>query len=280
MNEVMAVILNYNTFNDSVRCAELLKRQKNVQLNITIVDNNSNDGKVDELRQYCQNNGIIFIRNDKNDGFSAGNNLGLRKAAELKCRYAMIINPDVEIRDDEYICQSIKVMGSDDNIAVLGTNVINAKGQHQNPLRELKYWEEVLWPVILIRNKIIKSLPYVENYSKSGYCEKVSGCCFFIDVNFIEQIGYLDEKVFMYSEEPILAAVVKREGKKEYYLHSQVAYHMHKESEKGASGRRLEQFFKSRKYYLQKYSGYGKIRQKVAYFSINLQKKIMLNRNR
>lgn len=274
MIKVMAVILNYNTIEDSKKCALLLKKQKGTELYVTIVDNNSSDGKICELRQFCDDNGIILIENKENKGFSAGNNIGLKKATEYGCKYALVINPDVEVRDEDFVCEAVKTMESDNNIAVLGPDVINMKGQHQNPMREVRYWEEVLWPIILIRNKMKKSLPYICDYTKSGYCEKVSGCCFCMRMNFAEKIGYLDEKVFLYCEEPILAATVKREGMHEYYKKNIIAYHMHKESEKGNSADRLKVFFKSRKYYLRKYSGYGKVKLAIVNKALSLQEKM------
>lgn len=280
MKKIMAVILNYNSYDDSVKCATLLKEQIDVNLYITIVDNNSSDGTSNKLEQYCKDNDIIFIKNSQNKGFSAGNNIGLKKASEIGCQYALIINPDVEIRDEKYLFNALEVMENDKNIAVLGTDIINAKGQHQNPMREVRYWEEVLWPIVLVRNKIRKSLPYICNYKESAYCEKLSGCCFIMNMEFVEEIGYLDDTVFMYSEEPILASMVANKGKKEYFLSSLTAYHMHREAEKGDPSQRLKMFFKSRKYYLKKYSGYGKIRLAIAFFSMNIQEKVCTKKHK
>ena len=278
MTKVMAVVLNYNSYEDSKRCVELLKKQEGVNLEIVIVDNCSTDGNTHILDGLGEENQVIVIKNKENRGFSAGNNVGLRKAGERGCKYAMVINPDVEIRDKFYVAKAIEKMEEDNQIAVLGTNVINMAGQHQNPMREVRYWEEVLWPAVIVRNKLTKSLPYICDYKKSGYCEKVSGCCFFVRMNFMEKIGYLDENVFLYCEEPILAATVKREGDKMFYMHDIVAYHMHKEAEKGDPKKRLDTFLSSRIYYLNEYSNYGKIRKNIAIKSITLQNKIMTGR--
>lgn len=279
MTKVMAIILNYNTIEDSKKCALLLKKQKGIDLYITIVDNYSNDGKIEELRAFCSENDVRLIESKENRGFSFGNNLGLRLAAESHCKYGMIINPDVEIRKEDYIYESIKEMEKDSSIAVLGTDVINMEKQHQNPMRELKFSEEILWPLVLMRNKIMKTLPFVCNYKQSGYCKKISGCCFFIEIAFVAKIGYLDEQIFMYCEEPILAATVKKEGRKIFYKHDATAYHMHRSSEKGEPLKRLEMFFESRKYYLENYSEYGRIRKKMVLFSLKCHKKALLNKN-
>lgn len=52
MSKVMAVILNYNTLEDSIKCSELLRKQDYKDLEIVIVDNGSTDGKNNYLIKY------------------------------------------------------------------------------------------------------------------------------------------------------------------------------------------------------------------------------------
>lgn len=275
MTKVMAIILNYNSIEDSKKCALLLKKQQSVNLCVTIIDNCSSDGRIEELVSFGEENDVFVIANKENRGYSAGNNIGLKRATELDCQYAMIINPDVEIREVDYVAKAVAKMEEDPMIAVLGSDVINMEGQHQNPMREPTFLEDVFWPVILVRNKYSRKLPYTCSYLKSDYCEKVSGCCFFIRMSFAEQVGYLDETVFLYSEEPILAAMVKQAGYREYYMKELVAYHKHKESEKGNPQKRFNILKESRVYYLDRYSGYGKLRKKIAINSMVVQNKFM-----
>lgn len=81
MLKLMAIILNYNSSDDSIKCAEyLLKQKKNIY--ITIVDNCSTDDSKKKLKLFSQKKDIIFLENKQNNGFSAGNNIGLKKASE------------------------------------------------------------------------------------------------------------------------------------------------------------------------------------------------------
>lgn len=267
MSKVMAVILNYNTLEDSVKCSELLKKQDYEDLEIVIVDNGSIDGKNNHLIQYGEERDVHIIINKENRGFSAGNNIGLRKAVERECKYALIINPDVEIHDKDYVSKAVEKMENDSSIAVLGTDVVNARGQHQNPMREISFMEESFLIFELIRNKLSKKIPYVIKRKSSGYCEKISGCCFFVEMNFIKKIGFLDEKVFLYCEEPILAKAVQKAHRNIYYLKEKQAFHNHIESKKGNSKKRLDMFLESRLYYLDKYSGYHGMKLKIVKWS-------------
>ena len=276
--KVLAVILNYNSYEDSMKCAMLLKQQTYKNLTVAIIDNKSTDNSEEMLITVCKEQDVLFVQSGTNKGFSTGNNVGLRKATELGCKYGLVINPDVEIKDKDYVAKAVAKMDRDKNIAVLGSDVINMQQKHQNPMRELNLFENTFWFVMLVISKLVKKDIYVGDYKKSGYVHKVSGCCFFVDMEYMEKDNYLDDNVFLYCEEPILAARVKRAGKKEYYYSDIKAYHMHKASEKGNVAKNLERFYDSRIYYIEKYR-YSGIIKKIVTASIKLQKKVMVKKN-
>ncbi len=272
MNKVMAVILNYNSYDDTMKCFDYLKKQEGVDLKACIVDNKSTENRQDDLRQLADQDTFVII-NEDNKGFSAGNNLGLKKAAEENCNYSLIINPDVEIRDKDYLKKLSNLMDEDKTIAVAGTDIVKADGKHQNPLREPYFLEEVFWRMAIAKNKLSKKIPYVKNYSKSGVCQKLSGCCFMVDMNFMKDVGFLDEGVFLYSEESILAAQARDKGLIEYYCADLSVNHLHKDSE-GADKEKLMRYsVESKKYFIEKYGCYGKRRD-------NMVKKVLNRRLR
>lgn len=262
MNKVMAVILNYNSYDDTMKCFDYLKKQEGVDLKVCIVDNKSTENRQDDLRQLADQDTFVII-NEENKGFSAGNNLGFKKAAEENCNYSLIINPDVEIRNKDYLKKLSDLMDEDKTIAVAGTDIVKADGKHQNPLREPYFLEEVFWRMAIAKNKLSKKIPYVKIYSKSGVCEKLSGCCFMVDMNFMKDVGFLDEGVFLYSEESILAAQVRDKGLIEYYCADLSVNHLHKDSE-GADKEKLMRYsVESKKYFIEKYGCYGKRRDNI-----------------
>lgn len=262
MNKVMAVILNYNSYDDTMKCFDYLKKQEGVDLKVCIVDNKSTENRQDDLRQLADQDTFVII-NEENKGFSAGNNLGLKKAAEENCNYSLIINPDVEIRDKDYLKKLSDLMDEDKTIAVAGTDIVKADGKHQNPLREPYFLEEVFWRMAIAKNKLSKKIPYVKNYSKSGCCKKLSGCCFMVDMNFMKDVEFLDEGVFLYSEESILAAQARDKGLIEYYCADLSVNHLHKDSEGSDKEKLMRYSVESKKYFIEKYGCYGKRRDNI-----------------
>lgn len=253
---VPVILLNYNSSADCRKCVSFLKRQKGVELEIIIVDNCSRDDDCLEVRRLCHEQDCTFILATKNRGYNAGNNIGLRYAADKGYKYAMIANPDMEFPQEDYVEKLVAKMDQDDSIAVCASDIINPDGRHQNPQREATYNEELFWFVEIFRNRKSKKW-YLCDYSQSGYCQKVSGCCLLLRMNFVKSIDFFDENVFLYSEESILAKQVVFVKKKMYYIADLLAIHQHIESQKGASKPRMKILFKSRNYYLRKYSGYS-----------------------
>lgn len=260
---IPVIILNYNSSADCLKCITFLKQQTEVELEIIVVDNCSQADDIQSVEKTCLEQGATLIKNKVNNGFSAGNNIGLRYAAQHGYDYALILNPDMELHQSEYISSLVEILENDNSVAVVGSDILTPNGEHQNPLRELTFWEEFLWPIEILKHKVRGQYSWTQEYTLSGYCEKTSGCCFMIRLSFLEKIGFLDENTFLYSEEPILAKQVENAEMKLYYLASSQAIHMHLKSEKGSTKKRMELLFKSRSYYITAYSGYPLWKKKL-----------------
>lgn len=270
--QVTAVILNYNSSADCQKCVSYLNKQTYPYLSIVIVDNASTKPEEAEvLNRLQQENNVQVIFSTQNRGFSAGNNMGLRAAVQNGADWVLIINPDVELREPDYIAKVMNQIKEWPKAVVVGTNILLPNGQKQNPLRELYFIEEFFWPIEWLKQKLkIWDGHLTEDIT--GYCEKLCGCCFFISKGFLEQINYLDEHVFMYSEEPILAKQVALAGYRELYIREATAWHQHFSSKKGNAKKRMQILFDSRQYYLEHYSGYSNLALKLLLLSKKIQR--------
>ena len=260
--KIAAIILNYNSAADTGKCIEFLQKQKlNEELYVIVVDNSLPDYRlqITDYRLQITDNRLLsteLIRAEENRGYSAGNNIGLRRATEIGAKYALVINPDMELTDENYIARLVEVMERDEDIVVAATDVVTPEGIHQNPMLPDGDWHGAFGWVkeIFNRKKPVDTYSFIDNYKESHECAKVSGCCLMLRMSFVEEIGYFDEYPFLYCEEAILARQVEMAGKKMYYLADTQAVHRHVKSEKGDPVKRFKHWERSRIYFYKRYS--------------------------
>src|SRR3989344_2147100 len=97
MKKVAVVILNYKLKDLTLKCLISVISSSYSNLEIIVVDNNSEDGIEQELPKQ-QN--LFFIQNGKNTGFSGGNNVGIKRALSDSADYVLILNPDTLVEKD------------------------------------------------------------------------------------------------------------------------------------------------------------------------------------
>lgn len=279
--KIGVIVLTYNSASDLPACLDGLFRQRGSDIRIIVVDNASApesraameaaflerapDAPVIDAAAasptMIENNRAVFIRNSLNAGYSAGNNIGARLAVGAGCEAVLIVNPDVRIDDPDYITTLWAEMKPIEDCLVGASKVIDIDGRDQHPLRENRYWEELFW-VRQLGPRRFRPRPWVEPPVgvEPVEAEKVHGCCVMIRSSFLEATGFLDESVFLYCEEPILAARVRAAGGRLMVFPRSQALHAHIAATKGNSSRRMLLLIKSRLYYLETYSGYGFIK--------------------
>ena len=220
MEKVAVVILNYNTFEDAVVCVDSIKKHtKGVAYKVYLVDNASPDGSGKQLdAKYCDDLDVDVIVSESNRGFSGGNNLGIQAALKEGFEYIYLLNSDIILMNDALSLMQ-EAFKSASDIAVVGPAVYSKDGKY------MQYARKGITLVAYLFNqrsfstlfpKLNEKLRYFSyNQSEDFTFEgMVSGCCFGMRTDFIEQNHCMDENVFMYYEEDILAHLMKKNGQK------------------------------------------------------------------
>lgn len=223
---VGVVILNYNTADDTIVCVRSIEKTTQMPYKIFVVDNCSKDDSVKVLKTAFEGDDKIVIKvADSNGGYSKGNNIGIKAAIECGCDKILIVNPDVELKNNA-IAILAETLDKDSTIAIVGPKVVDAEGQLQDYVMNGSTYKEFIinkQPVRFIYNlltgkrfkkaKQVKHLPEKESQLDG----MVSGCCFMARGDFFESIGYFDDNVFLYCEEGIIYEEVKKKGLKVWY---------------------------------------------------------------
>ena len=258
IGKIPIIILNYNSSADCRKCVGFLLSQQGIELEIIIVDNCSRVEDRAAVVELCDECCATFLPVSENKGYNAGNNVGLRYAAEKGYQYALIANPDMEFPQPDYLAKLVAQAEEQADVVVWGTDIVTSEGIHQNPMMRDGDWRSSFgWIRELLFRKKEKKVAYdfIDRYNESHYCAKVSGCCLLVRMEFIKEIGYFDEYPFLYCEEAILSRQVEQAGKRMYYMADLQAVHRHIQSAKGNPVPRFQQWRRSRLYYIRQYSG-------------------------
>lgn len=268
---IPVILLNYNSSSDCRKCVSFLKQQEGVDTEVILVDNCSKEEDVLALRQLAEEQVCTLIENKENRGYNAGNNIGLRYAANKGYKYALIANPDMEFPQKDYLLCLADKLQHESDVAVIASDIVGVDGKHQNPMYRDGDWHGCFgWLTDLFKKRKEDTYDFIDNYSESHYCSKVSGCCFMIKMDFLQEIGFFDERVFLYCEEAILSRQTEQRGMKMYYKADKQVVHAHVKNEKGDPIKRFKHWKKSRLYFIDQYSGDSWWGKEIAKFSMRM----------
>lgn len=92
---VVASVLNWNNYEDTVDCIESLQDLSYDGLGIVLVDNGSSDGSGERLAEAFPE--VTALLNDENLGFSGGHNTTINYALERDADYVWMLNNDIVV---------------------------------------------------------------------------------------------------------------------------------------------------------------------------------------
>ncbi|KKR82563.1 MAG: Glycosyl transferase family 2 [Candidatus Daviesbacteria bacterium GW2011_GWA1_41_61] len=214
MKKVAVVILNYKARENTLKCADSVKKSDYENLEIIVVDNNSGDGLAEEIKKVV---GVIFIQNKDNLGYSGGNNVGIKKALEDEAEYVFILNMDTVI-DKKAITQLVIAI-EENQAGVLGPKI-------------LFFDKKTIWYAggTLDLNNVLGGHRGVDEedhgqYEKIEETDNVTGGAMFVKSDIFVKIGLFDERYFLYYEDSDFCFRAKRAGFKLMYVPTAVIYH-------------------------------------------------------
>jgi len=245
---ISIVIVTYNSLPDIGQCLSSIQAQTNLPHEIIVVDNNSNDGTKELLKEL---NGCTVILNNENMGFSRATNEGIKKASG---EYIVLLNPDTIVTADWAWHMMLHFKKR-----------VGAVGPISNYVAGLQKME------LYLRENLATKLPieglaqkYVEwNRGKSLESKLLIGFCLMIPRFVIEQIGMLDEDLFLGSDDLEYSHRLRTNGFKLMVATDTFIYHKGQASFKTEPSYKMKQLTQEsqdtlfRK--LEKYYGRGKV---------------------
>ncbi len=212
--DVTLIIVTYN----SAHCIDPLAECIAGMPNVVFVDNGSSDGTAEKIRQKMPS--ASLLTNSSNLGFGAANNRALQICPT---RYALLLNPDC-LLEPGAVDRLLKNAATYPNAAVIAPHLFR-----RNDSLELSYrWPATYWK---------SSGPSTEGPCCVGF---VSGAVMLLNMAVMRDIGFFDERFFLYYEDEDLCQRVFLAGKEIIVVPDAKITHISRGSVKGSHPLRSE----------------------------------------
>lgn len=102
------IILNWNSYEDTIMCLESLKKNDCQDYKVILIDNASTNESVIALKKYISNSScnekIFLVENSENAGFAKGCNIGIDIAKKNEdCEYIWLLNNDTVVEKESIV---------------------------------------------------------------------------------------------------------------------------------------------------------------------------------
>lgn len=236
MNPKVSIILvNYNGDEDTIACVDSLQEVDYDNYEVVVVDNASKNQNTIRSKLPAD---IVFIKSDKNLGFSGGNNLGIDYAMRHNADYVILLNNDT-IVDKSFIKNLVESAKKHTNAGIFTGKIL----YYSEPDRVWYAGGYMNLNKARIHHCHIRERDTFDDYERE--VSFATGCLVMIPKTVIEKIGVLNDTFFMYSEDAEYCARVQKSGYKIWYVPTAKIYHKISASSGGA-GSKLSQYYRAR----------------------------------
>ena len=214
---ISVVVLNWNGYPFLEACLHSLVTQTYSPLEIILVDNASSDGSVELVREKFPQ--VSVIVNEKNLGFAAGNNVGVRASGG---KYVLVLNNDARL-DATCIEEMRRSIEKDERFGACASKIL------------LEYEENLLDAAGLVIGPDGLSigrgrLEPGDRYPDETEVFFASSCACLYRREMLEDIGLYDEDFFAYAEDTDMGWRARLAGWKCIYSPKALVHHLHSAS--------------------------------------------------
>lgn len=192
---VYTIILNYNNYKDTFECIDCLNKLKinsSFENNIVLVDNASSDDSGNKLKCVFKDS-VVYIQNDINSGYAAGNNVGIKFAIDNKADYICVLNNDT-VADTDFYSDCINYLIENKNIGFVSPAIENFDNNLVQSTGGDILFEKGL---VTVKNNGVKR----EELPREIESDYLGGACLIFNAKLVEKIGYIPENYFLFFEE-------------------------------------------------------------------------------
>jgi GT2 family glycosyltransferase len=212
MNDVAVIVVSTNEAHWLHAClTSVFDHRGACSLDVVVADNGSTDGTTALVSETFPEARVVRC---VNRGFAHANN---RAMETTDARYVLFLNPDTEIREGTFEAL-VRRLDEHPDVGLAGVIQLTPEGKiyptiryFPNALRALgQAFGSERFPlrIQMLRERDLD----LDRYSQLVDCDWTSGSFMFARREALQSAGFLDERFFIYSEEPDLCLRMKRAG--------------------------------------------------------------------
>ncbi len=236
MTDINIVFLNYFMKDDILHAVEsVVKDIANCpySVQITVADNSENkDGMKEALiKKFPQ---VSYVNCGCNIGFGKGNTVGFKS---WTARYYFALNPDTEIiENSRTIERIIRFMDEHPKIGAVGPKLLNLDGSLQYTCFRfdfrsilIKPFKHINWDkkYAFVKKHANRLLMKDFDHASTRPVDWVLGAAIVVRQEVVNEIGWFDERYFMYMEDADWCHTMWEHSWPVYYVHDILVKHAH-----------------------------------------------------
>lgn len=226
--KLSVVIVSYRVRYYLEQCiVSVMRASEGMGVEIIVVDNHSDDGTVEYLRERFPDS-ITLIESNHNLGFSKANNIAIRQSSS---EYVLLLNPDTFVSEG-CLRQVLTFMDENPRCGGCGAMMHNADG---TLARESRRGLPTPW--VALKKMMGKTDHYYMSHlpwDQPGQIEAMSGAFCMLRREAIDKVGLLDEDFFMYGEDLDLSYRLLKGGYENWYVPAPIVHYKGESTQKSS----------------------------------------------
>ena len=238
---VVALVLNWNGFEDTVECIESILRSDLAPAHIVVLDNGSIDGSTQRLHDWATAQSLeyasypsptvayvsdppttqlVFIQCGRNLGYAGGNNVGIRYAIERGAEFVWILI-NVVVVDLRALERALGVAESDPQTAIVGAKLL----RYDEPETIQALGGGYIVPVLCHDTQLGSGKHSHTSGDAPIRVDHMIGASMLVRLAAVRDVGMIDESYFLYREETDWCIRMVRRGWKLFCSPTSLVWH-------------------------------------------------------
>lgn len=249
------ILVNWNTREFLALCLASLEDVAEAddlgKLEVFVVDNASQDGSVEMLRERFS--WVRLIINRENVGFARANNQAIVRS---QGEHILLLNTDTEVYPGA-LKALINYMYAHERVGAVGPMLLNPDGSLQPSAQPMLTPEREFWRLLFLDRAARKATYAMEKWDSRipHQVEILKGACLLLRREALKEVGLLDESYFMYTEEVDLCYRLAKAGWQLWWVPEARIIHFGGASSRQVAEEMYLELYRSKTLFYRKFGG-------------------------